>query len=667
MIPVSEEVKQLLMHDRVDKQLTVSFTHKGATAPFLILENDQIVSESLCIDESLCSGDEILFGSCESSSLKLTVANVETDIKGSIMNVELLIGGHGLPLGCYIVDSVKRQTNLIFKDITAYDFMTLFDVDAVEWYWALTFPLTVKDMRHSLCAYIGVSEVVPGNLPNDSLQIGKTIDPSALSARNVLKALEEINGVFGHFDRSGILQHIALAPGYGLYPAVDLYPGSDLFPVDEQDHNYKALDAHAEQINHDMYASQKVVFEEYTVKEFDKMRIIQEDGDTGAIVGTGSNAYTIKGNFLVFGKNAEELKRIAENVSGLIYKRPYRPYTAEIRGLPYVEVGDVIAFDDQVVSYVLTRSLSGIAALRDHFSASGPEVRQETITVNDQIIQLEGKAAFIKKTVDEVSAKVVDLGENTEAQLKVVSNEVLAEVKRAKEAEGQISLKADGLTTKINNLEKDTNSKIEQTASSIRSDVKDLRENTNTKFEQTAKSIEAKVNIDGVISAINLEKGTAKISAEKISLDGITEFSTMDNTAQRRITIKNGQIYLYRSDTNTEVGYITPGQIGTSRGIALNCDYEGSFISFGKKTSDNSYTAYYTINFGASSISSYRHGFSGSMQVLGNLAVSGTITTTKGDNILCGGKVSASGFIKDGYDLWLMIQDHEMRLKNGGL
>lgn len=667
MIPVSDNIKQLLMLDKVEKQLTVSFTYKGATAPFLILGNDQIVSESLRIDESLCSGEELSFGSCESSSAELTVTNVEEDIKGSIMRVMLSIEDNDVPLGVYIVDSAKRQPNLIYKDVVAYDYMTLFDIDVTEWYKSLVFPTTVKTMRQSLCQHIGVLEIVPDYLPNDALQVDRTIEPTSLFGRSVLKAIEEINGVFGHFDRNGILRHIALEPGYGLYPAIDLYPSLNLFPVAENDGSYANLNSHAEQLGPSLYAPQKVIFEEYTVKEFDKLQICQEDGDIGAIVGDGSNAYTIKGNFLVFGKNAAELKNIAESVSGLIYKRPYRPYTAEIRGLPYIEVGDTITFDDQIVSYVLARSLSGIVAMQDSFSAFGPETRRETTTVNDQIIQLQGKATIITKNVDGLSVKVIDLEKNTDAQFKVVADEVSTEVKRAQEAEGRISLKADGLVTQIKNLENNTNSKIEQTASGILSEVNNLSKNTNTRFEQTAKSIEAKVNIDGVISAINLEKGTAKISAEKISLDGITEFSTMDNTAQRRITIKNGQIYLYRSDTNTEVGYITPGQIGTSRGIALNCDYEGSFISFGKKTADNSYMAYYTINFGASSISSYRHGFSGSMQVIGNLAVSGTITTTKGDNILCGGKVSASGFVKDGYDLWLMIQDHEMRLKNGGL
>ena len=97
--------------------------------------------------------------------------------------------------------------------------MSLFDVNVAQWYNNLSFPMTLKEFRSSLCQYVGVTEKVPSYLPNDSILIEKTMSVEELSGRDTLIACEQMNGVFGHFDREGILQHIALQPNYILAPA----------------------------------------------------------------------------------------------------------------------------------------------------------------------------------------------------------------------------------------------------------------------------------------------------------------------------------------------------------------------------------------------------------------------------------------------------------------
>ena len=42
-------------------------------------------------------------------------------------------------------------------------------------------------------------------LTNDELVVGKTVDPQSLKGRDVLKAICEINGVFGGVVRTGQL------------------------------------------------------------------------------------------------------------------------------------------------------------------------------------------------------------------------------------------------------------------------------------------------------------------------------------------------------------------------------------------------------------------------------------------------------------------------------
>ena len=83
--------------------------------------------------------------------------------------------------------------------------------------------------------------------------------------------------------------------------------------------------------------------------------------------------------------------------------------------------------------------MKGIHALQDTYSATGEEIRKEEQGTNADIIRLKGKAAYLKKNVDEVSANLVDLEKRTEAKLTITAEQIAAEVKRASAAEGELS------------------------------------------------------------------------------------------------------------------------------------------------------------------------------------------------------------------------------------
>ena len=146
------------------------------------------------------------------------------------------------------------------------------------------------------------------------------------------------------------------------------------------------------------------------VQSIDKVQIRQEEGDIGAIYGTGRNCLTVEGNFLVFGKTAAELNQIAFGIYGMVSGRQYIPYECDLKGLPDMEVGDAELIDvdgSSIVSYIIKRTLKGIYALKDTHSATGEEIRSTEHNINTEIIQLKGKAVIIKKNVDEVSVKSV--------------------------------------------------------------------------------------------------------------------------------------------------------------------------------------------------------------------------------------------------------------------
>lgn len=520
MIEISEELKELCNKKNIPKKYTIYFPELSLT-----INNDQIVNNTFSLDENLCSDEDLVFGSCEASKVKFTLADIQADIKGKTFTLTQTVNNtYSLPLGIYTVDSVTRQDNLRFKEVVAYDVITKSDVDVTDWYNGLSFPLTLAAFRASLLNHLGIEEELK-TLPNDGMLVTKTIEPSQISGRDVLKACEEINGCFGHINRYGKFAHIVLEHSYGLYPAVTLLPADVLFPVSENDTSYFEQTSAATQVSTAM--CQSVRFEEYTVKEIDKLQIRQEEGDIGAIVGTGSNAYIIEGNFLVYGKSAAELNTIAINAFGNIQKRPYRPYQSSNIGLPYIEVGDTIAFDldDVVAGYVFKRSLTGIQALRDAFTAEGnDEAREQNFSVNKQIIQLQGKSAVLKRTVEELSSTITDV----EAGL-----------------QSQITQTAGQLQTQITDTESGLQSQITQTASSLQTQITDSANNLQSQINQQADSIELKVDADGVISSINLSGEGIKINANKLELTSYVTFNNLETPGQTIIdggNLKTGTV-----------------------------------------------------------------------------------------------------------------------------
>lgn len=416
-------------------------------SPWLTIPMEKICEDTLSLTENLSSGNNIIWGSCEAAKFVLTVADVEDEMTGREFTATLSIGDYKMAYGIYIVDSVTRlQADRRKRKITAYDRMIKFDADVSDWYHAM-YPTddathTVKELRDSLCEEIGVPQQQT-ELINDGLVVGKTISPESLSGRDVLKAICEINGVFGHFDRTGTLVYISLQDT-GLYPSDTLYPGNDLYPQSGW--------AAAEELEH--YRS--ITYEDYLIDGIDRVQVRQEEGDIGAVVGSGRNAYVVEGNFLVYGLGSADLTKLAWSIYDTIAGKTYRPAKIVSYAMPWIEVGDgvrAITTDTEIATFVLTRTMSGIQAMMDTVEAKGTKTQGQEFGIQNDIIQLKGKTAVIVRSVDEVSATVTDLEKQTAAQIKVVSDKITAEVKRATDQEvelaGSISVLAGQIEAKV--------------------------------------------------------------------------------------------------------------------------------------------------------------------------------------------------------------------------
>lgn len=469
--------------------------------PWLIIENDKIVSESLQITEALSSDENMVFGSCEGAEMQITVADINQDITGREFTLTVEIGGYEMALGIYTVQSFVRQSDRRKRKITAYDRMNWFNVDVSDWYNNLPFPMTLKTFRDSLCSYIGIQQTQV-NLLFDSLQITKTIEPQQISGLDVLKAICEINGCFGHVDKTGALTYVQLQQT-GLYPSEMLYPDETLYPSE-----FGGDGMPTEVIS---TYKQPMTYEDYLVDGIESLIIRQEEGDVGASAGTGNNTYVIEGNFLVYGKSAVDLLNIANTLLPYISGRVYKPAVVDCNCMPWVEVGDAIIVptkDDIVETFVMKRTITGCQAMRDKFEATGSKTIEEEFTLSKQIIQLEGKTTVITKNVEEVSARVTDLKNYTEAQFKITAEQITAEVTRAKEAEAQLSIRADEISASVTNL----------------------RNDTEAQFQITSEQIALKVSKGEVSSQISIESGGVNITGNRLTWTATNSSMSADGT-----------------------------------------------------------------------------------------------------------------------------------------
>ncbi len=525
---VNYKYGDLFKKDTVDKQLSI-VSDDGK----INITNTELHQEKFELTESLCSEQELTFGSCEAAMIKFTVSNTFLPMKGRWMTVRMSLGGHAdipFQFGRYKVDSDTPTADRTCRDVVAYDAIyDILNADVAAWYntvfpsheeqktdedgktttVTVYDPVTMKQFRNSFFKHFGI-EQADITLINDNMSIEKTVAVTAssetssdteesstigesMSGKEVLSCICEINGCMGHMGRDGTFHYIYLEQEIqGLYPRNDLYPADDLFP-----RNPKST-----QIGKGFYVT--ATYEDYLVKTIDKLQIREQKNDIGVIVGTGDNAYVIEDNFLVYGKGTKELKGIAKNILSKIRGIVYRPFTADCKGNPCLEVGDAVRLPTKyelIESYIFKRTLKGIQALRDDLEADGEECRTSKANgIQRSILQLKGKSNVLERTIEktqstievkerklisqitqtatEIRTEVKNTADGLSSRITQNANNITAEVKRAQgqevELEAAIKINEDKITaevTRASKAEGDLSGKIEVTSTKIRSEV----------------------------------------------------------------------------------------------------------------------------------------------------------------------------------------------------
>ena len=499
------------LKDSVDKQLSI-VTDDGQ----IHITNNELHQEQFELTESLCSESELTFGSCEAGMVKFTVSNIFSGLKDKWITIQTVLAGNTanpFQIGRYKVYSDTPEADRTKRDIVAYD--TLYDMinaDVAEWYNTLLpdkdSATTMKALRDSFFGYFGI-EQADIQLVNDDMKVGKTVEPEELSGATVLNCICEINGCFGHIGRDGRFHYIYLEQEIqGLYPRNDLYLADDLYPREPK----------STRVGKNLYISAQ--YEDFLVKTIDKLQIRKEEDDIGVIVGSGTNAYVIQDNFLVYGKGNEELTGIANNIYEKIRGIIYRPFSADCKGNPCIEVGDAVRLPTRyeiIESYVLKRTLKGIQALRDDYEAAGEEYRSTQVnSVHKSIIQLKGKTNVLTRTIEETNSKITDVESGLSSEIKQTATDIRAEVKNT----------ANGLS-----------SSIEQTANSIRSEVSDSVNNLSSSIQQNTESITSEVKRASEAEGDLSTKITQ--TAESITSEVSKNYETKENATNTKMELES--------------------------------------------------------------------------------------------------------------------------------
>lgn len=424
MIKISEDIKKLYIKDGTPIELEVKFKDNA----FPTIKGLDVLSEQMTLHESICEEEQLKFGGCNASSFELTVFNLNSGIKGYEIEPVLITKKTEIPLGVFYVETIEKYAGKDYKKLTAYDKMRYFDVDVKDWYDSLTFPISVKNFRDSLCNYVGV-EQNDVTLIADNVMLTKELDSSnGINGLSLMKQICEISGVFGRMDRYGKLDYLSLESSM-LLPADDLFPANDLYPS-----------AGSGDSENSFNISTSLMYEHPLVEDFftsniDGVIIVDSDG-AQVITENNQNPYYVQDNFVIIGQTHETIMALANALLSKISSISYRPInSSKIKGQPYVECGDFISGEVNgygFEAYVFQRDLTGIKALRDAYLCKGKEMLENDM--NGVTAQLQR----LNKTTERVKTSV-----------QVTEKGLESEVKRATDAESELSTRIEQTEQKI--------------------------------------------------------------------------------------------------------------------------------------------------------------------------------------------------------------------------
>ena len=370
-------------------------------------------SDSDIAPGSVCaSAVEIEFWVNSDSALSVTQGTVLTYYKvykaDNDIDVETKIG-------VFTCDKPEKTGSNKYK-VTAYDNVSLLDVDVTEWLNALTFPITIKDFAASLAAKC---ELELANEPrlNKDYQVQK-FTGSGVKARDLMKMVCSASGCFCNADANGKLffdwykknDRVIISPKKSINAR-----SFHLFDVAKrslQDNAHRVLisaKSGSDTPDGIPYFANQLTFSDFVVKAIDKVQVRQSDDDVGVVYPAdeqGTNALVIQGNQLLSTTSDAALRPYVKNLYDGLNNITYVP-CSNIQTLETLEikVGDIVTVSDgknEFDTWITSVKHSGGKCI---FESVGNANRNTTTAVNNVKYNSKQRILKISATVDGLTVK----------------------------------------------------------------------------------------------------------------------------------------------------------------------------------------------------------------------------------------------------------------------
>lgn len=559
MIKISEDIKKLYIEDSTPIELEVRFNDNA----FPTIKGSDVLSEQMTLHESICEEEQLKFGGCNASSFELTVFNLNSGIKGYEIEPVLITNKTEIPLGVFYVETIEKYAGKDYKKLTAYDKMRYFDVDVKDWYDNLTFPISVKNFRDSLCEYVGV-EQNEVTLIADNIMITKELDSSSgINGLSLMKQICEISGVFGRMDRYGKFDYLSLESSM-LLPADDLFPANDLYPsagsgISENSFNIPTSLMYEHPLVEDFFTS-----------NIDGVIIVDSEG-AQVLTEYNQNPYYVQDNFVIMGQTHETIMSLANALLSKMSSISYRPInSSKIKGQPHVECGDFISGEVNgygFEAYVFQRDLTGIKALRDAYICKGKEMLENDMNgVTATLQRLNSSIGKTKVTIEktekglrgEISSTKEELQKYTDSSASSTlnsaneyaqevanealntatdnTNEKLKSYYTKTEADTKLEATANGFSAEITSTQKVLKEYADETASQAKQEaISSANETTENKLKEYSTTTEMQSAISATAESISQEvsKSITETKSYADSVASTAEENAKSDTSNR--------------------------------------------------------------------------------------------------------------------------------------
>lgn len=433
--------------------------------------------------------------------------------------------------GTYYIKDISKSGNK--ATLTAYDCISLLDEVADAWVSTLSYPITLIQMVNSMGTKIGLNIMPVQQIPRCRYTVYNNFMTSNITYRQILQYIAQILNVNFIADLS-----------------------------QDYDITYKRYTSTTTTIDNSKYI--KLTISDYEIEPIDKVQIQSTFDDIGYIAGTGTNAYIITENPLLF--TSEKQSTITSITSQLLDELKTIKYTP-MKFSTYkdfgINCGDIITVNGKTC-YVMKKSIKSSGC---EFECIGNKRRDTQKTeVNSAITALNNKTNELIRTVDETKSTLKEV----KGSMKTITDEqgnITEQIATLTTNVSEVQQTANGLTstvssvqTTLNNLDgevetlKTKQSTIEQNVNSITTKVESVEETANgaattaSEAKQTANSFSTRITTaEGNISSISqtaskidwvIKSGTsssnftitdrmATLAAEKIDLSGYVTINSL--------------------------------------------------------------------------------------------------------------------------------------------